>query len=273
MSQFPSSSSSPRKSIEVRKETRLLPFNFLIFSVFRADVIVPIDLRHETPSRDVEMQEQGQEDGTTPPVLSPFPSAEGDHDQPSEEGAVDAHGGPNGVNGHVVKEEDSKMEGVEDAKDEAGPSSLPPTSPTPGVEDGSQGTDADAGEHNAHLAPEDQPHPAKRARKHSDADAASVISVRGFCRIMRFVLCRFGRADQLRRVYQEPISTPCSRSRPDFERYNRPPSHEPHPNAHSTPGVQLPWNSFTNASPTQVLPIDPQESEEIERCAAVHVPR
>jgi len=161
-------------------------------------VIIPIDPRHETPPRDVEMQEQGQEDGTTPPVLSPFPSAEGDHDQPSEEGAADAHGEPNGVNGHVVEEVDSKMEDVEDVKDEAGPAPLPPTSPTPGVEDGSQGTNADADESNAHLAPEDQPHPAKRARKHSDADAASVISVRGFCRVARFVFCRFGRADQSR---------------------------------------------------------------------------
>jgi len=145
------------------------------------------------------MQERGEEDGTTPPVLSPFPSAEGDHDQPGEEGAVDTHGGPNGVNGHVVVEQDLKMDDAEDVKDEAGPAPLPPTSPTPGVEDGSQGTDADADEPNAHLAPEDQPHPAKRARKHSDADAASVISVRDFYRMARFVsFCRFGRADQTR---------------------------------------------------------------------------
>ena len=169
---------------------------------FCTDVIIPIDPRHETPPRDVEMQEQGEEDGTTPPVLSPFPSAEGDHDQPSEEGIVDTHGGPNGVNGHVAEEEDSKMEEVEDVKDEVGPAPLPPTSPTPGVEDGSQGTDADADETNAHLAPEDQPHPAKRARKHSDADAASVISVRDFYRVARFVsFCRFGRADQMRLLY------------------------------------------------------------------------
>ena len=145
------------------------------------------------------MQEQGQEDGTTPPVLSPFPSAEGDHDQPSEEGPVDMRGEPNGVNGHIVEEEDSKMEDVEDMKDEAGPTQLPPTSPTPPVEDGSQGTGADADESNAHLAPEDQPHPAKRARKYSDADAASVISVRDSCRVARFVsFCRFGRADKTR---------------------------------------------------------------------------
>jgi hypothetical protein len=76
------------------------------------------------------MQEQGQEDGTTPPVLSPFPSAKGDHDQPSEEGPVYAQEESNGVNGHIVEEED--------LKDEAGPAPLPPTSPTPGVEDGSQ---------------------------------------------------------------------------------------------------------------------------------------
>ena len=163
-------------------------------------MIIPIDPRHETPPGDVEMQEQGEEDGTTPPVLSPFPSAEGDHDQPSEEGgAVETHGGPNGVNGHVAVEEDLKMEDVEDVKDETGAVPLPPTSPTPGVEDGSQGTDADAEEPNGHLAPEDQPHPAKRARKHSDADAASVISVRDFYRMARFVsFCRFGRADQTR---------------------------------------------------------------------------
>ena len=166
------------------------------FSCVCADVIIPIDPRHETPSRDVEMQEQGQEDGTTPPVLSPFPSAEGDNDQPSEEGVADAHGEPNGVNGHVIEEEDSKMEDAEDVKDEAGPGPLPPTSPTPGVEDSSQGTNGDTDESNAHLAPEDQPHPSKRARKHSDADAASVISVRDFCRVARFVLYRFGRANR-----------------------------------------------------------------------------
>ena len=103
------------------------------------------------------MQEQGQEDGTTPPVLSPFPSAEGDHDQLSEEGAVYAHREPNGVNGHIM-------------------------------EDGSQGTNADANEPDAHLAPEDQPHPAKRARKSSDADTASVISVCDFCCMARCVI-------------------------------------------------------------------------------------
>ena len=180
-------------------------------------MIIPIDPRHETPPGDVEMQEHIEEDGTTPPVLSPFPSAEGDHDQPSEEGVVDTHGGPNGVNGHVAVEEDMKMEDV-DVKDEAGPPPLPPTSPTPGVEDGSQGTDGDAEEHNAHLAPEDQPHPAKRARKHSDADAASVISVRDFYRMARFVsFCRFGRADQTRllcltRIQLHPPSPLLSRS-------------------------------------------------------------
>jgi len=172
-------------------------------------VIVPIDPRHETPPRDVEMQEQVQEDGTTPPVLSPFPSAEGDHDQPSEEGVVDTHGGPNGINGYVAEEEDSKMEDAGDVKDETGPPPLPPTSPTPGVEDGSQGTNADADEPNAHLAPEDQPHPAKRARKHSDADAASVISVRDSCRTARFVLfCRFRRADQTRLLCLKRIKLP-----------------------------------------------------------------
>lgn len=142
------------------------------------------------------MQEQGQEDGTTPPVLSPFPSAEEDHDQPGEEGPVDPVVEPNGVNGHVVEEVDSKMEEVEDVKDEAGSAPLPPTSPTPPAEGGSQGTNADADESNAHVAPEDQPHPAKRARKHSDAEAASVMSVRGFCRVAPFVICRLGRTDQ-----------------------------------------------------------------------------
>ena len=34
---------------------------------------------------------------------------------------------------------------------------------------------------------EDQPHPMKRARKHSDADAASVMLVRGFCHVALFV--------------------------------------------------------------------------------------
>ena len=160
-------------------------------------MIVPIDPRNETPARDVEMQEQGQEDGTTPPVLSPFPSAEEDHDQPGDEGAADAHGESKGVNGHVPGDEDSKMEDVEDAKDEAGPAPLPPTSPTPPAEEGSQGTNADADEPNAHLAPEDQPHPAKRARKHSDADAASVMSVRDFPRAALFIFGRLGRADHL----------------------------------------------------------------------------
>lgn len=159
-------------------------------------MIVPIDPRHETPQRDVEMQERGQEDGTTPPVLSPFPSAEEDHDQPGDEGAVDAHGEPNGVNGHVIEEEDSKMEEVEDVKEDVGSAPLPPTSPTPPAEGGSQGTNADVDESNAHVAPEDQPHPAKRARKHSDADSASVKSVRDFCRVALLVICRFCRTDQ-----------------------------------------------------------------------------
>ena len=109
-------------------------------------MIVPIDPHHEMPPRDIEMQEQGQEDGTTPPVLSPFPSAEGDHDQPIEEVAIDAHGGPNGVNGHIIEEEDMKMEDAEDVKDEAGPAPSPPTSPTPGAEEDSQGTNPDADE-------------------------------------------------------------------------------------------------------------------------------
>lgn len=156
-------------------------------------MIVPIDPRHETPQRDIEMQERDQEDGTTPPVLSPFPSAEEDHDQPGEEGVVDAHGEPNGVNGHIVEGEDLTMEEVEVVKDGSVP--LPP-SPTPPAEGSSQGTNADA-ESNAHVAPEDQPHPAKRARKHSDADAASVMSVRDFCRATPFVVCRLGRADKL----------------------------------------------------------------------------
>ena len=144
------------------------------------------------------MQERGQEDGTTPPVLSPFPSAEEDHDQPGEEGAADAHGEPNGVNGHV-EGEDTKMEEFESVKEDIGPASLPPASPSPAppAEGRSKGTNADDDESNAHVAPEDQPHPAKRARKHSNADEASVMSVRDFCRAAPFVLCRSGRADQL----------------------------------------------------------------------------
>ena len=221
MSPSPSSSSRPAKSTKVRPKTRFSAMEISNFSrsshIFRTDVIVPIDPRHETPPGDVEMQEQGQEDGTTPPVLSPFPSAEGDHDQPSEEGAVYARGEPNGVNGHIVEEEDSKMEDVEDVKDEVGTAPLPPTSPTPPMEGGSQGTNADADEPNAHLAPEDQPHPAKRARKSSDADAASIISVRDFCRVARCVsFCRFGRADKTRllcltRIQLHPLSPLRSR--------------------------------------------------------------
>lgn len=75
-------------------------------------MIVPTDPLHETPHRDIEMQEWGQEDGTIPPVLSSFLSAEEDHNQLGEEGAVDAHGEPNGINGHV-EGEGMKMEEVE----------------------------------------------------------------------------------------------------------------------------------------------------------------
>ena len=196
MSRFPSNFNRPAvKLTKVRKKARFKNTKIHTFP-FHKDVIVPIDPRHETPQRDVEMPDRGQDDGTTPPVLSPFPSAEEDHDQPGEEGAVDAHGEPNGVNGHVIEGEDSKMEEVEDVKDEAGSVPLPPTSPTPPAEEGSQGTNADADESNAHVAPEDQPHPAKRARKHSDADAASVKSVRELCRVAPFVVCRLRRTDQ-----------------------------------------------------------------------------
>ena len=69
------------------------------------------------------MRDQVQEDGAIPPVFSLFPSAEGDNDQPTEEGPVDAHREPDGISGRVAKEED--------LKDETGPALLPPTSPTP----------------------------------------------------------------------------------------------------------------------------------------------
>lgn len=69
---------------------------------------------------------------------------------------------------------------------EAGPTPLPPTSPTPPVEEGSRGTNTDANKSNAHLALKDQPHPTERARKCSDADAASVMSVCEFHRVVLF---------------------------------------------------------------------------------------
>ena len=104
-------------------------------------------------------------------------------DQPSEERAVNVHGKLKGVNGHAVEEEESKTEHVGDAKDEVQPALLPSTSPTPGGKEGSQGTNPDAHKSNAYLAAEDQPHPAKRAKKHSETDAAPVVSVRDFCRV------------------------------------------------------------------------------------------
>ena len=70
---------------------------------------------------------------------------------------------------------------------------------TPPAEDGSQGTGADANESNANLAPEDQPHPVKRTRKYSNADAASIISVRDSCCVARLAsFCRFRHADKTR---------------------------------------------------------------------------
>jgi hypothetical protein len=83
----------------------------------------------------------------------------------------------------MVEEEDLKVEDAEDVKDEAGPALFPPTPPTPGAEEGSQGTNANVDESNTHLSPEDQPHP---ARKHSDADV-----VGHFCMwfLPRFVHC------------------------------------------------------------------------------------
>ena len=102
--------------------------------------------------------------------------------------AASVYGKLNGANGHVVEEEDSKMEDVEDVKDKAGSAQLPPTSPTPGMEEGSQETNANADKLNAHLAPEDQPYPTKRVRKHSDTDTASLISICDFCHIACFML-------------------------------------------------------------------------------------
>ena len=116
MSQFPSSSNSPVKLTKVRRKRVFSP-QAPDLPCICTDAIVPIDPRHETLPGDVEMREQGQEDGATPPVLSPFPSAEGDHDQPIEEGAACAHGVPNGVNRHIVEEEDSKIEDAEDVKE------------------------------------------------------------------------------------------------------------------------------------------------------------
>ena len=246
-------------------------------SLLCTDVIVPIDPRHETPPRDIEMQEQVQEDGTTPPVLSPFPSAEEDHDQ---EGTVDAHEGPNGVNGHVVEEKDSKMEDVEDIKDETGPAPLPPTSPTPPAEEGSQGTNADVDESNVHVAPEDQPHPAKRARKHSDADAASVMSVRGFLRVCAvLVFCRFSRADFNHIIFlvdfKESHTAPYSRSRFRLsERCNRAsPFCKSNTDPHTTLDLQPAPLFFAVALSAQVLHLDPQEPEKIEGRTTVLAPR
>ena len=103
-----------------------------------------------------------------------------DHDQNDEEGFVDAHGGPNGVNGHAIEEEDYRMDldpfhchppHLRREVPRGGRTPMP-TSPTP----------------TWLLRPEDQPHPAKRARKHSDADAASVMAVRGSWPLARFVV-------------------------------------------------------------------------------------
>ena len=278
MSRFHSSSSNPAKLTKVRGDARfpkILNSDFCFSTLSRTDVIVPIDPHHETPSRDVEMQEQGQEDGTTPPVLSPFPSAEEDHDQ---EGAADAHGEPNGLNGHLVEEADSKMEDAEDVKDENGPAPLPPTSPTPPAEEGSQGTNADVDDSNVHVAPEDQPHPAKRARKHSDADAASVMSVRGLLRVCAvFVICRVGRADFnwiSLVVNKEPHTTPCLRSRPVPERHNRTSSIcQSDPDPYSTLDVQYARRFFAVTLSAQILQLDTQEPEKVERRTTFLVPR
>ena len=101
--------------------------------------------------------------------------------QPSEEGAVDRHRELNGGNGHAEGEEESRMEHFEDVEDEVQPVLLLYTSPSPGVKEGSQGTDADAEDSNAYLEPTNQTHPAKRTKKHSsDTGATSVISVCNF---------------------------------------------------------------------------------------------
>lgn len=87
--------------------------------------------------------------------------------QKNEKGAVDEHREPNGVTEHIVGEEDS---GVGHVGDSAKPTPSSPTFPTPGVEKGSP-------------VPENQPHPAETARKQSETDAASVVSVRDCCRV------------------------------------------------------------------------------------------
>jgi len=165
------------------------------------------------------------------------------------------------------------MEDVEDVKDEAGTAPLPPTSPTPGVEDSSQGTDADAEEPNGHLGPEDQPHPAKRARKHSDADAASVISVRDFYCMAHFVsFCRFERTDQTRLLCsKESNTTSRLRSCANHERHSRSPSTKSHPDTHPTPNIKLSRYYFTFTSSTQILRVYPHEPEEVEGRATVLV--
>ena len=107
---------------------------------------------------------------TTQPFLSVSEVTEQDDStyQPSEEGAVDAHGEPNSVNGYVVGEIDPKIQHVEDVKDKAESALLPSTPTTPGAEEGS-------------LAAEDQPHPAERVKKQPDTEAVSFVSVRDFC--------------------------------------------------------------------------------------------
>ena len=106
-----------------------------------------------------------------PPLSIPEVAGQGDPTgHPSEEGVVGAYRESNSENGHVVEEEESKIEHIKGVEDEAKPTPSPHTSFTPGTEEDSP-------------VPEDQPHPTKRAKKRSETDSISLTSVRDFCRI------------------------------------------------------------------------------------------
>lgn len=127
--------------------------------------------KHEDPAEDT-TQESDTRVSSPAITTQPLPSAsevsgqDDCTDHSSEKGAIDAYSESNGGNGHVG-EEDSGVGLVGDAKDEARPTPLSPTSSAPGVEEGS-------------LDTEDQPHPTKAAKIHSETDVASVTPVRDF---------------------------------------------------------------------------------------------
>ena len=47
---------------------------------------------------------------------------------------------------------------------------------------------------------------------------------------------------------------------------------EPHLDTYSTFNIQLPWNRFTFTSSAQILPVNPEEPEKVERRTTIPVP-